>query len=130
MNGIRRLLVIFGLLLVAGGALPAHAFDLDKAKDIYGPCAACHGEFGAGGKKGVQCLHRGNSLRKGKNGTRKGNLAPFRRRKAPGQGVRVLAEFRKEAACGAAGLPGKPLEKEETEGKAFRFSITNRAGGI
>ena len=52
MNGIRRLLVIFGLLLVVGGALPAHAFDLDKAKDIYGPCAACHGEFGAGGKKG------------------------------------------------------------------------------
>ncbi|MCX5651290.1 MAG: hypothetical protein NTU45_07875 [Planctomycetota bacterium] len=41
-----------------------------------------------------------------------------------------MAEFRKEAACGAAGMPGKALEKEETEGKAFRFSITNRAGGI
>jgi hypothetical protein len=37
-----------------------------------------------------------------------------------------LGEFRKEAACGAAGLPGRPLEKEETEGKAFRFSIANR----
>ena len=29
-----------------------YALDEEKAKEIYGPCAACHGEFGAGGKKG------------------------------------------------------------------------------
>lgn len=28
------------------------AADFEKAKDIYGPCAACHGQLGAGGKKG------------------------------------------------------------------------------
>lgn len=37
------------LLLVAPSA---RALDLDRVKDIYGPCAACHGEFGQGGKKG------------------------------------------------------------------------------
>lgn len=40
-----------GAFLVASG-LRAQEIDLEKAKDIYGPCAACHGEFGAGGKKG------------------------------------------------------------------------------
>lgn len=52
MSEVRRLLVVLGFWLGAAVALPAHALDLDKAKDIYGPCAACHGEFGAGGKKG------------------------------------------------------------------------------
>lgn len=33
-------------------ACPAHAFDADKAKEINGVCATCHGEFGRGGKKG------------------------------------------------------------------------------
>jgi len=31
---------------------PAVAVDLEKGKEINGTCAACHGEFGAGGKKG------------------------------------------------------------------------------
>jgi cytochrome c553 len=39
-------------LLGAGMAPAALAADFEKAKDIYGPCAGCHGEFGAGGKKG------------------------------------------------------------------------------
>lgn len=42
--------VLFALALVAAGA--ASAIDLDKAKDINGVCATCHGEFGQGGKKG------------------------------------------------------------------------------
>jgi cytochrome c553 len=46
---LRRLL---GVLLAGCVVLPAAALDLERAKDIYGPCAACHGEFGAGGKKG------------------------------------------------------------------------------
>lgn len=40
------------LLLATSAVLPARALDSDKAREIYGPCAACHGEFGAGGKKG------------------------------------------------------------------------------
>ena len=32
--------------------LPAAAQDNEKGKEINGTCAACHGEFGAGGKKG------------------------------------------------------------------------------
>lgn len=32
--------------------LSAAALDVEKAREMYGPCAACHGEFGAGGKKG------------------------------------------------------------------------------
>lgn len=52
MSRINQLFVVFGVLLGLSAALPARALDLEKAKDIYGPCAACHGEFGAGGKKG------------------------------------------------------------------------------
>ena len=46
--------IIYLSTLVGALALPlaARALDEEKAKDIYGPCAACHGEFGAGGKKG------------------------------------------------------------------------------
>lgn len=37
-------------------ALPPAVFGTDSAdergKDVYGPCAACHGESGAGGKRG------------------------------------------------------------------------------
>lgn len=42
------------LLIVAFLSGPAGAADIDveKAKEIYGPCAACHGQFGAGGKRG------------------------------------------------------------------------------
>ncbi|UCV12992.1 cytochrome c4 [Dechloromonas denitrificans] len=32
--------------------LPAAAVDLEKGKEINGTCAACHGDQGAGGKKG------------------------------------------------------------------------------
>lgn len=49
MKQIKRFIAIAGACLLAQ---PAFALDLEKAKDIYGPCAACHGEFGAGGKKG------------------------------------------------------------------------------
>ena len=40
-------------LLFAGAVVhPVAALDVDRANDICGPCAACHGPFGAGGKKG------------------------------------------------------------------------------
>ena len=37
------------LVLAAGSAVAA---DLEKGREINGTCAACHGEFGQGGKKG------------------------------------------------------------------------------
>ncbi|MBU0751264.1 MAG: c-type cytochrome [Gammaproteobacteria bacterium] len=40
------------LLILALLAVPATAQDLDKGKEINGTCAGCHGEYGAGGKKG------------------------------------------------------------------------------
>lgn len=40
------------LLLGLFAALPAAAVDLEKGREINGTCAACHGEFGQGGKKG------------------------------------------------------------------------------
>ena len=49
MNGINK---FAALLMAAALPLSALALDEEKARDIYGPCAACHGEFGAGGKKG------------------------------------------------------------------------------
>lgn len=52
MNRIKRFSLLSGVFLWAAASLPAQALDVEKAKDIYGPCAACHGEFGAGGKKG------------------------------------------------------------------------------
>jgi cytochrome c553 len=39
----------FAAFAFVGGAV---AVDLEKGKEINGTCAACHGEFGAGGKKG------------------------------------------------------------------------------
>ena len=39
-------------LLLTLSAPPAAAQDLAKGKDINGTCAACHGQYGAGGKKG------------------------------------------------------------------------------
>ncbi|HET7776605.1 MAG TPA: c-type cytochrome, partial [Azospira sp.] len=41
------------LLLACLGSLWLGGAQADeKGKEIYGPCAACHGEFGQGGKKG------------------------------------------------------------------------------
>lgn len=39
-------------LLAVLYASPVTAADLDKGKEINGTCAACHGEFGQGGKRG------------------------------------------------------------------------------
>jgi cytochrome c553 len=39
-------------LLLSFLALPAAAQDIEMGKDINGTCAACHGQYGAGGKKG------------------------------------------------------------------------------
>ncbi|HEX5803945.1 MAG TPA: c-type cytochrome [Azospira sp.] len=49
MRRIKRFVAVLGACLLSW---PAAALDEEKAKEIYGPCAACHGEFGAGGKKG------------------------------------------------------------------------------
>ena len=45
-----KLSVLFATFVLA--VAPARALDLEKAKDINGVCATCHGEFGQGGKKG------------------------------------------------------------------------------
>lgn len=47
-----RLLHILPFAFALAFAGAASALDLDKAKDINGVCATCHGEFGQGGKKG------------------------------------------------------------------------------
>ena len=47
---LRRLLLCFAASLLAVGT--AVAVDLEKGKEINGTCAACHGDQGAGGKKG------------------------------------------------------------------------------
>jgi cytochrome c553 len=52
MNKINRVFLALAFLTGTCVALPAFAQEFEKAKEIYGPCAACHGEFGAGGKKG------------------------------------------------------------------------------
>ncbi len=49
MKQIKRFLAAFAVVVLP---LSVFAVDAEKAKEIYGPCAACHGEFGAGGKKG------------------------------------------------------------------------------
>lgn len=39
-------------LLIGLACTAASAVDLEKGKEINGTCAACHGDFGQGGKKG------------------------------------------------------------------------------
>jgi len=51
MRMIKRFTALCGFLLLAL-PLSARAADFEKAKEMFGPCAGCHGEFGAGGKKG------------------------------------------------------------------------------
>lgn len=45
-------LMLVPALVAALLALPSRADDAEKAKEINGVCATCHGEFGQGGKKG------------------------------------------------------------------------------
>ena len=45
-----RFLPLFIAALAA--SLPVFAQDAQQAKDIFGPCAACHGDSGQGGKRG------------------------------------------------------------------------------
>ena len=45
-------LPIILVFMLALPALPAGAQDVEKGKDINGTCAACHGQYGSGGKKG------------------------------------------------------------------------------
>ena len=45
----RLVFLLFPVLLVSTAAV---AVDLEKGKEINGTCAACHGDQGAGGKKG------------------------------------------------------------------------------
>lgn len=48
-----RVLLRLSLALFAGfAALPLAAQNLEAGKEVNGPCAGCHGEFGQGGKKG------------------------------------------------------------------------------
>jgi cytochrome c553 len=47
---LHRLAFLLFLALLGSGA--AIAVDLEKGKEINGTCAACHGDQGAGGKKG------------------------------------------------------------------------------
>jgi len=49
MKQIKRLLVACSILLLP---VVANAVDEAAARELFGPCAGCHGEFGAGGKKG------------------------------------------------------------------------------
>jgi cytochrome c553 len=47
-----RLKAMATALVLAASAAPAGAADLEHAKEINGVCAACHGAFGQGGKRG------------------------------------------------------------------------------
>lgn len=50
----KHLHLLLALFAAAMSLAPAaaNAFDAEKARDINGVCATCHGEFGQGGKKG------------------------------------------------------------------------------
>src|SRR5574343_1821264 len=50
-------------LALAVFCLPGWSADLDKGKEINGTCAACHGEFGQGGKKGEYPRIAGQQVR-------------------------------------------------------------------
>lgn len=40
------------ILMACSSPIQAADLDVQKAQEIYGPCAACHGQNGEGGKKG------------------------------------------------------------------------------
>ncbi len=111
MRKIKHFFTRLGLLMGTGCALlslfahAAQALDLEKAKDIYGPCAACHGEFGAGGKKGEYPRIAGQSAKyieqqlKAFQSRSRLNLPMFpytKERELPDEDMKLVAAFLSE----------------------------------
>lgn len=48
----KKIVVVFFALLLAFPGVEANAFDAERAHDLMGVCATCHGEFGQGGARG------------------------------------------------------------------------------
>jgi cytochrome c553 len=43
---------VFFVLVLGFSSLDANAFDAERARDLMGVCATCHGDFGQGGARG------------------------------------------------------------------------------
>ena len=81
-------------LLLALAVLPVSSADLEKGKEINGTCAACHGEFGQGGKKGEYPRLAGQ-LKSFRSRTRI-NIPMFpytQERELPDEDIRDVAEY-------------------------------------
>ena len=93
--------LLFSLAMLAT-PLAATALDVEKAKEVYGPCAACHGQFGEGGKKGeyprIAGQHARYTMEQLKNfqSQHRLNLPMFpytKERELPDEDMKLLAEW-------------------------------------
>ena len=125
MSYVQTLRVLFCLLLAGAVVRPVAALDVDRAKDIYGPCAACHGPFGAGGKKGEYPRVAGQSpkyleqqLKAFANQTRI-NLPMYpytRERELPEEDMKLVSAYLAQIE-----LPMRPPTFKESDGALTRL---------
>ena len=104
---------------------PGHAQDMDKGKEINGTCAACHGEFGQGGKKGEyprlagqRAAHIEDQLRSFR-ARKRVNIPMFpytQERELPDQDIRDVAAY-----LAAVELPTKAPEFKDTDDALTRL---------
>lgn len=102
MSYTRSLRQLFRVLFVGMLAMPVAALDLEHAKEVYGPCAACHGPFGAGGKQGEYPRIAGQSAKyleqqlQAFQDQLRINLPMFpytRERELPAEDMKLLADY-------------------------------------
>lgn len=126
MNRIKHFIAAAALAL----PLASSAVDLEKGKEIYGPCAACHGEFGAGGKKGeyprvagLSAKYIMHSLKSFQNQTRLNiPMIPYtKERELPDEDMKVVAEYLEQIV-----LPTKMPEFKETDDALTRLLAVDK----
>lgn len=108
-----------------GSSAPATAADREKGKEINGTCAACHGEFGQGGKKGEypriggqRAAHIEEQLRNFRSRKRV-NIPMFpytQERELPDEDIRDVAAY-----LAAIELPTKPPEFKDSDDALTRL---------
>ncbi|MBL8486814.1 MAG: c-type cytochrome [Rhodocyclaceae bacterium] len=122
---LRRLRAVLLSSAVLALPLPGHAQDMDKGKEINGTCAACHGEFGQGGKKGEyprlagqRAAHIEDQLRSFR-ARKRVNIPMFpytQERELPDEDIRDVAAY-----LAAVELPTKAPEFKDTDDALTRL---------
>ncbi|MDY0011870.1 MAG: c-type cytochrome [Rhodocyclaceae bacterium] len=125
-----RHLALLATLILASAGLAAADGDLERGKEINGTCAACHGEFGQGGKKGEYPRIAGQPVRfieatlKSFRARQRVNLPmyPYTQEREMGdQDIKDVAAY-----LAAIELPTKPPEFKDSDDALTRLQAMDK----